>query len=353
MLPADLPALKMKLYERAQESDGCWLWTGVLNEGGYGQFSWKGKTWRVHRLAYRVFVGDFDDSLAIDHLCSNRSCINPAHLDAVTHLENNRRSSAVEVNRNRSAQATHCKNGHEYTQQNTALTRRANGRHHRVCITCRRAKDVRQYSKHHEDYLARKREAYRRKKSGGFTMPKDTTYGILHNRLGDAVSIGVMRSCAKAIDDMKQNIEDQRESEKDLALAWLLSDDTGVSSETLCAHMLGMQKNWQSPPSDAADRASCVRLLNLIPSWWARLDELSVSEPGRPYSVNGDSEHEDDWKHQIPMIRHEAALTNPQEEAGVRCERYPSCHNMVEGNGWGLGHNYCSLECKRKDDEWN
>ena len=108
--------------------------------------------------------------------------------------------------------------------------------------------------------------------------------------------------------------DEQRESDKDLALAWLLGDDTGVSSETLCAHLLGLEESWRSPPCDAADRGRCIRLLNVIPSYWARLDELAVSEPGRQCSVNGDSEHEDDWKNQIPMIRHEAALTNPQEQ---------------------------------------
>lgn len=95
------------------------------------------------------------------------------------------------------------------------------------------------------------------------------------------------------------------------ALEWLLSHDTGVSSKTLCAHMLGIEtKGFQSPPSDADDRGRCIRLLNLIPEWWDRLDEMAetpsnealvISSRGMNVETNG-------WAEQIPHIRREAEL---------------------------------------------
>lgn len=65
----------------------CLIWTGGLHGGGYGSF--KGST--AHRWAYRTFVGEIPSGLVIDHLCQERLCVNPAHLEAVTNQENLRR----------------------------------------------------------------------------------------------------------------------------------------------------------------------------------------------------------------------------------------------------------------------
>lgn len=92
------------------------------------------------------------------------------------------------------------------------------------------------------------------------------------------------------------------------AVAWLLGDDTGTSSKTICAHMLGVPIAWKSPPADASDRGRCIRLLKLIPEWIARLDELEAQEPGRPETVNGNRIHDDDWAHQLPLIKQEGNL---------------------------------------------
>jgi hypothetical protein len=111
---------------------GCWLWAGAAMAKGYGSFgAVPGKLILAHRWAYEHFVGPIPAGLVIDHLCRNRSCVNPAHLEAVTGLENTRRGAR--------AIATHCKHGHPFDDENTI--RRANGG--RDCRMCQRAADTR------------------------------------------------------------------------------------------------------------------------------------------------------------------------------------------------------------------
>ena len=112
---------------------GCWLWLGAHTPSGYGQLAAGGKARAVHRLAYETFVGEIPKGLEIDHLCRVRDCINPAHLEAVTHRENMMRSRNFTA---ANAVKTHCYQGHPYTAATTGLTTRGG----RFCRTCRNLK---------------------------------------------------------------------------------------------------------------------------------------------------------------------------------------------------------------------
>lgn len=107
------------------EPNGCWRWTAsTKGPTGYGQFSLNGRPRLAHRVAYEMFIGPIPDGLQIDHLCRNRWCVNPAHLEPVTNQENGRRGRAVR---------THCPHGHPYDAINTAVYRGW-----RTCRECNR-----------------------------------------------------------------------------------------------------------------------------------------------------------------------------------------------------------------------
>ena len=72
---------------------GCWDWVGALSHG-YGHFGIEGIIYRAHRVTYEWMVGPIPDGLTIDHLCKNKACVNPAHLEPVTIRENTRRWAA-------------------------------------------------------------------------------------------------------------------------------------------------------------------------------------------------------------------------------------------------------------------
>jgi len=111
-----------------EDVNGCWCWTGNLNRDGYAYFKFDGRFTSVHRASYEEFVGSIPDGMDIDHLCRVRDCVNPDHLEPVSHVENCARGSR--------AQATHCMNGHEFTEVNTY--RRKDGRsvNSRRCRQC-------------------------------------------------------------------------------------------------------------------------------------------------------------------------------------------------------------------------
>jgi hypothetical protein len=76
-----------------KNENGCWIWNGVVHKRGYGKFGvGVGNKPYAHRFSYEHFKGPIPPGLAIDHLCSVPLCVNPAHLEAVTTAENNRRS---------------------------------------------------------------------------------------------------------------------------------------------------------------------------------------------------------------------------------------------------------------------
>jgi hypothetical protein len=112
----------------------CWEWQGYITAGGYGQVGFGKKVFLTHRVAYEIVKGPIPDGLHLDHLCRNRSCCNPDHLEPVTSGENTRRSNLVGRWR-----APSCKRGHEFTPENTG-TRQNGDRWCRECGRLRRAK---------------------------------------------------------------------------------------------------------------------------------------------------------------------------------------------------------------------
>lgn len=132
---------KVRARLAVDEATGCWNWTGATNHGGYGVHSVtvgyrKRKQYRVHRLTYELLVGPIPGDLTIDHLCRNRVCANPAHLEPVTASENVRRGMANIVA---------CKYGHPFDEINTFYRLRPDGYTQRVCRACARVNKLAAY----------------------------------------------------------------------------------------------------------------------------------------------------------------------------------------------------------------
>lgn len=139
---------------------GCWKWTGYIKSNGYGTVGIgtreQGKD-HAHRFVYSRLVASIPEGLEIDHLCRNRSCVNPTHMRLVSHAENMR------VARNWNREKTHCKHGHEFTEDNTGIT--AQG--FRFCKACRRARSakyrkdprVREYQRRYQREWRRRQRA--------------------------------------------------------------------------------------------------------------------------------------------------------------------------------------------------
>jgi hypothetical protein len=115
----------------------CWPWLAGTTGGGYGYIVKGGKHGKMlgaHRVAYELTVGPIPPGLCIDHLCRNRACVNPAHLEPVTMQTNLLRGETAAA---ANAAKTACKRGHPFDEANTG--RQDGG--YRECRTCRRTRD--------------------------------------------------------------------------------------------------------------------------------------------------------------------------------------------------------------------
>lgn len=121
--------------------DGCWIWTGAISSTGYGSLSIQGRRYLAHRAMFALWYGT--TPLELDHVCRVHACVNPEHLEPVSHWENIARGEAPPAHRLR---ATHCKHGHPWTPENTGAG--INGA--RRCLTCHREDEANRNRKQRE-----------------------------------------------------------------------------------------------------------------------------------------------------------------------------------------------------------
>lgn len=126
----EVPALTVKGSYLVNDKTGCWLWAGKIGPRGYGYVGSNRRA--AHRVSFEEHVGPIAEGLVIDHLCRNKLCVNPAHLEPVTPKENTLRGSGPSA---MNILKTHCPKGHEYSAENTFL--RSRGRDCRTCENLR------------------------------------------------------------------------------------------------------------------------------------------------------------------------------------------------------------------------
>lgn len=137
MRPAIDPEIRFLAKIEEDPETGCWNWIGAVEKNsGYGKFHWdmERRTVRSHQFAYAYFKEPIPDDLQVDHLCRNRRCANPAHLEAVTQATNIRRGELHLVQGSK----THCPQNHPYDEENTYhWTDKKTGQIRRQCRICR------------------------------------------------------------------------------------------------------------------------------------------------------------------------------------------------------------------------
>jgi hypothetical protein len=127
MLPARIEAKFVP-----EPNSGCWMWTAALNQG-YGYVGWEGRTRKAATVIYELLRGPVPPGLELDHLCRVTACVNPWHLEAVTHRVNILRGESPAAHH---AVKTHCSQGHPYTPNNIRSFRGE-----RRCRACSQARN--------------------------------------------------------------------------------------------------------------------------------------------------------------------------------------------------------------------
>lgn len=132
--------LDQRFWAKVEKTEACWFWTAAIGDDGYGRFWAEGQMRRAHRVSYIAMVGSVPEGLVLDHLCRQRSCVRPDHLEPVTPLENSLRGIGPTLSTYQYVNVTSCPKGHPYDADNTYHRPDRPGRECRACQreACRR-----------------------------------------------------------------------------------------------------------------------------------------------------------------------------------------------------------------------
>lgn len=163
-LSVDLPEdvrrdLRIRIFSRIiTDGRGCWNWVGSIKPGGYGNITYKKVVYNAHRISFAVFSGTIPAGLTIDHLCKNRRCLNPQHMEIVTAGENALRGGSSPA---MNAKKRVCKRGHELVSLSDKRKGHSSAKRH--CPICERM-DALSWNQNHKERKNANNRRYARNK---------------------------------------------------------------------------------------------------------------------------------------------------------------------------------------------